>query len=65
MTFLIDADIERRKALYPEWKTQGIPVVLSCPRCPAKHTRIFFNKRKPTKYRVVCERCRCEVNSEA
>ena len=58
MTFSDEkAAMTKRKALYPEWKTSGIPIAKSCPNCTANYMKAVFNKKDGTKFQVICERC--------
>lgn len=48
--------IEKRKELYPYWKTEGMPLVMDCTHCGASYMRIHFGK-KATDIRIACEKC--------
>jgi hypothetical protein len=61
MTSSIRADIEKRKAIYPDWKTQGMPLATACEQCVSRYMRVHFTKRKPSEFRVICDRCGFEL----
>lgn len=64
MTFSTEQreELERRKALYPNWETEGVPVSRDCPQCSAKYLRVHFKKRS-AKLVVTCKQCELSVEA--
>jgi hypothetical protein len=50
-------EVEKRKALYPEWRSRGIPLRQDCPTCPSTYMTAIFQPNNETEFQVVCERC--------
>lgn len=57
MIFSTDPEVEKRKLLYPEWKTEGIPIHQSCEHCTARSMRMRFLKDGEDRFQVICTQC--------
>ena len=57
MIFSTDPEIEKRKLLYTDWKTEGIPIQHSCEQCTSRTMRIHFLEDDEHQFRVICTQC--------